>query len=66
MAERTGTSRFVLGIYGVVVLLGMILAYNWHIYWLILPTLAGLDMLLVAVTGTGLAAWLARVIRIGR
>lgn len=66
MADRSGTSRLVLGIYGVVVLLGLILAYNWHIYWLALPLLAGLDMVLVAVTGTGLAAWLARVVRIGR
>lgn len=63
MADRTGTSRLVLGIYGVVVLAGLVLAYNWHIYWLILPALAGLDMVLVAVTGTGLAAWLARAIR---
>lgn len=55
-----------LGIYGVVVLLGMALAYNWHIYWLVLPALAGLDMVLVAVTGTGLAALLARMIRGGR
>jgi len=63
MAERSGTSRLVLGIYGAVVLAGMILAWNWHIYWLILPTLAGLDMVLVAVSGTGLATWLARAVR---
>lgn len=63
MAERSGTSRLVLGIYGLVVLAGMILAYNWHIYWLILPTLAGLDMVLVAASGVGLATWLARAVR---
>lgn len=63
MADRSGTSRFVLGIYGVVVLAGMILAYNWHIYWLLLPTLAGLDMVLVAISGVGLATWLARAVR---
>lgn len=66
MAQATGISRLVFGIYGVVVLGGMVLAWYWHIYWLILPTLAGLDMVLVAITGVGLVTWLARVVRIGR
>jgi hypothetical protein len=63
MARATGISRLVFGIYGAVVLAGMFLAWNWHIYWLILPTLAGLDMVLVAITGVGLVTWLARALR---
>jgi len=66
MAKPTGISRLVFGIYGAVVLGGMALAWTAHIYWLILPTLAGLDMLLVAVTGVGLVTWLARALRAGR
>jgi uncharacterized membrane protein YedE/YeeE len=66
MAQATGISRLVFGIYGAVVLAGMVLAWNWHIYWLILPTLAGLDMVSVAVTGSGLVTWLARAARSGR
>ncbi|RIA56350.1 hypothetical protein [Dichotomicrobium thermohalophilum] len=66
MAGGTGVSRLVFGIYGAVVLAGMVLAWYWNIYWLILPTLAGLDMVLVAITGVGLVTWLARVVRIGR
>ncbi len=63
MSERSGISRFSLGIYGTVVLAGMVLAYNWHIYWLVLPTLAGLDMVLVALTGVGLVTWIVRTVR---
>lgn len=56
-------NRLALGIYGVIVLGGMILAYNWSLYWLILPTLAGVDMLLVGISGVGLVTWLARAVR---
>jgi len=66
MAGGTGISRLVFGIYGAVVLAGMVLAWSWNIYWLILPTLAALDMVSVAVTGSGLVTWLARVLRSGR
>jgi uncharacterized membrane protein YedE/YeeE len=65
MAKATGISRLVFGIYGAVVLGGMALAWTAHIYWLLLPTLAGLDMVLVAVTGVGLVTWLARAMRAG-
>jgi len=66
MAGGTGISRLVFGIYGAVVLAGMVLAWSWNIYWLILPTLAALDMVSVAVTGSGLVTWLARVLRARR
>jgi hypothetical protein len=66
MAGGTGISRLVFGIYGAVVLAGMVLAWSSNIYWLILPTLAALDMVSVAVTGSGLVTWLARVLRAGR
>ncbi len=66
MAGRTGISRFVFGIYGAVVLAGMGLAWYANPYWLALPTLAGLDMVLVAISGDGLVTWLVRVARLRR
>ncbi len=63
MAQAPGISRLVFGIYGAVVLAGMFFAWYWHIYWLVLPALAGLDMVLVAITGVGLVTWLARALR---
>jgi hypothetical protein len=66
MADSIRISRLVFGIYGAVVLAGMVLAWYANIYWLALPTLAGLDMVLVAVTGVGLVTWLVRAIRAGR
>jgi len=63
MADGTGISRLVFGIYGAVVLAGMVLAWYANIYWLILPALAGLDMVLVAITGVGLVTWLVRALR---
>ena len=66
MAESVRISRLVFGIYGAVVLAGMVLAWSAHIHWLALPTLAGLDMVLVALTGVGLVTWLVRMARAGR
>jgi uncharacterized membrane protein YedE/YeeE len=66
MADSVRISRLVFGIYGAVVLAGMALAWSAHIYWLALPTLAGLDMVLVALTGVGLVTWLVRAVRAGR